>query len=282
MTPLARGRQDFPCCSSAGWHNESVGSQHARSWLVIFGVASFALGACAGEEFDGPASSGAAAGQSNGGSSGAGAVGGGSEGGTTGGSGGKGGGSGGGAGSSLGGAAGDSGAGGHAGAGGNAGDSKIVFVTSVPLLGAFAAASDAHTIADEICATEANAAEALKGKQWRAWLSTGFTNAVQVLAATTGPWMRVDEKLVFNSPDEMKKGLKPVNSISRDAKGNPQAVEVWTGTNSNGSSSSTLTCQSWTSATGYGVHGVSTETDTWTNANAGPCSETKHLYCFEI
>jgi hypothetical protein len=45
--------------------------------------------------------------------------------------------------------------------GGSDGDHKVVFVTSLPLPGTFGAATDAHAVANELCATEAAGTAAL-------------------------------------------------------------------------------------------------------------------------
>ncbi len=252
---------EFGAADACLGHNARVAARRVRSWLVILGIGACSFVGCAGEEFDGPAGTGAAGSGATGGST----AGGGASGSAVGGS-------------PTGGA---SGKGGEAGVGGSAGEGKIVFVSSNSLAGDFGLAADPLLVAGKLCETEAAAAPALVGKQWRAWLSTGISDAISVLTGVTGPWRRVDGSPVFNSAEEIASGTKPVNPINKTASGSSLSVHVWTGTNSNGKVGAVF-CEGWSSLTAYGIYGLSSATDTWTNSNADQCVQSKHLYCFEI
>jgi hypothetical protein len=272
-----------------------------KRWLMTLPVLA-ALQGCADDDDSGdPKPAGGSGGSSAGGSSGAATGGGGGSGGGSGGSGGiaSGGsagsaaggagsagetGAGGAAGSSGGaaGAAGDAGSSGNGGAGGAGG--KLVFVTAQDVPGSFASGGGgAQAIADGFCQNEATAA-GLGGRAWRAWISTGLSNAVDALSTVTGPWRRVDGQLVFNSAAEIAARGTPASAIDRDASGTAVDSKVWTGTNSNGEVGASH-CLAWSSTSGsqFGIVGRSTSTTTtWTNLTVEYCTDSYRLYCFEI
>jgi hypothetical protein len=234
---------------------------------------------CGGDEFQGGNSGGSSA------AGGGAATGGGSGGNSSGGVGAQAGAAGaptGGSGGSGGAAGGDGGKGGTAATGGSAGTPpKTVFVTAESYPGNFAEGYPSPIArATQLCKLSAQGAGELGSKNWHPWLSTGLTPAIAGLSGVTGPWLRVDGALVFDSVEQIKAGL-PNNPIDRDANNNQLSGLVWTGTayelNTNA-----VHCAAWSSAALYGLAGKAEASDkSWTDHTIETCGANYRLYCFE-
>ena len=152
--------------------------------------------------------------------------------------------------------------------------------------------------ADAKCASLANANQALAGKKWKAWLSSG-TSAVARLGSTPGPWVRVDGIVVATTRDHLSdKDLPLFAPIALDEQSTFHTDSVWTGTRSDGAVSSD-TCNGWNGTSGRGLYGrIDFLKPHWTEDGDVECdgggqwnqsgynnSWTKpknRLYCFEV
>jgi len=136
--------------------------------------------------------------------------------------------------------------------------------------------------ADALCATHADGA-GLDGN-FEAWLSTLSSSVSDRLSHEGGPFVLVDGTVVASDWDDLVDGalLAPIN---RDAMGQAQTGDVWTGTLPTGASYAVDDCMAFTSESttvGQALCGNSTSaTTTWTNNQPARCSSTLRLYCIE-
>jgi hypothetical protein len=192
---------------------------------------------------------------------------------------------------------------------------RYVFVTAVPLRGTFAlpdggAADDAgdagdagdersiaHDLADEHCKSSAEAAALLKGKTWRAWLSTPALSAVDH-AFGAGKFSlptdvrRFDGTLAFAKGYDFDGATKPAPLVPLNITETCAAVgttEVWTGSDGRGNSHPVVHCGFWQDGammggTGWVSHPNAPFQDNWTETGFGPdrrCTTLHRIYCFE-
>ncbi|MCC6847523.1 MAG: hypothetical protein IT294_03410 [Deltaproteobacteria bacterium] len=131
--------------------------------------------------------------------------------------------------------------------------------------------------ADAICTTRA-AGAGLSGA-YVAWLSTATVNAIDRLGAARG-FVRPDGAPVADLPSALAAN-QVFNAIRLDERGNDLgAVEVWTGTQKNGTTSG-ATCANWTATSGNGRIGNGLGGPAaWTDAANGNCSQPRRIYCF--
>ena len=153
---------------------------------------------------------------------------------------------------------------------------KIVFVSSIELLGDFTNDDDA----DDICTGLATTA-GLPGT-YVAWLSDSFESIVELIIPTTGPYVtRNGLPIAANLADLIDGTL--TNGIDRDEKNiaHPGAP-VWTGTLPSGAASG-LHCEDWSETVGFaGRQGSAGSTnDNWTSFGTGECTTLARLYCFQ-
>ncbi len=175
-------------------------------------------------------------------------------------------------------------------------DGKIVFTSSKRYRGGLL---DGVQGADSICANLASTA-GLTG-DFKAWISQLGWSAADRLGHSPKPYILVDRTTtVANSWVDLV-GSDLLHAIDHDEYGvalvpdSPNAVSVWTATQTDGSESpwtpgGTPTenprrdCTLWSSFdTAVGMLGIWTETDrSWTASSSGIlCTETAHLYCFQ-
>jgi hypothetical protein len=154
--------------------------------------------------------------------------------------------------------------------------------------------------ADAFCTMLATAADATLGaKTWRAYLSTSTVNAKDRIGA--GPWRNAAGVVIGNNVDQLHAqtpGMNmnmptgaasemtyPINSnaTALDERGNPLPNnpvlhDVLTGSNIDGTVSTTGTCSDWTSTAGMTFVGHSNRTgggnnsSSWNSAHATPCA----------
>jgi hypothetical protein len=158
-----------------------------------------------------------------------------------------------------------------------------VFVTSTQTSGSITVAGTPRGLpsADAMCNTQA-----VRGKlpgAYTAWLSTSTSSAASRLI--DGAFFRTDGALVAPNLARLlgTTSTKLQNPISLDESGNPpQVIQVWTGTNPNGTANA-ANCTDWTGfPSSGGLGGLATAMDTqWTSVPAASCDISKALYCIE-
>jgi hypothetical protein len=139
--------------------------------------------------------------------------------------------------------------------------------------------------ADQKCQDRAVAAGL--GGRWRAWLSTSSVNAKDRVLDTT--YRTLDGRLVATNKADLTDGAI-TSLINVDEFGAPAGVNVWTGTQSNGTVYSGNTCLDWTSASentfgGFGLSDSGVNSWTYWVIDIDPIAQcaisTLSLYCFE-
>jgi hypothetical protein len=164
-----------------------------------------------------------------------------------------------------------------------------VFVTS-----AFFTGSEVGGVAgaDAKCQSLADSA-GLPGT-FRAWLSESLASTEPRFSRFTGPWElppnvadgeNFPPLVATDFADLTTCGPSCLSSpINRTETGNilEDSVSVWTNTLADGTAS-TDSCSGWTSDTGFGLFGDTSQVDArWTDANATfGCNSALALYCFE-
>ena len=158
---------------------------------------------------------------------------------------------------------------------------KLVFITS----GAWNGNLGGLGGGDGKCQTLANAAGL--GGTFKAWLSNNTQNPQSRFVKSTTGYARVDGLDVAKTWADLVDGtiLVPLNVNEKKA-AVPQ-LDVWTGTNSNGTSLQE-DCSGWTAPGGFGVIGYEGRNNAtngnWTNTGvfeASNCSTVQRLYCFQ-
>jgi hypothetical protein len=156
---------------------------------------------------------------------------------------------------------------------------KRVFVTSVTYDGNLGGASGA----DAKCQTAADAQ--VLGGTWKAWISSGSTNAIDRIN-DVGPWYLVDGVTkVFNNKANLL--TTPANEIDMTESGAVPSWwgynEVWSGSYQSGDASGS-DCEEWTTALGQDATTGSASTDQTWGGEADTiygCDGPEGLICFE-
>jgi hypothetical protein len=159
---------------------------------------------------------------------------------------------------------------------------RFVFVTAKSYPANLSAGlSDPFQAIDSVCEAEANTNidnTNLRGRKWRAYVSTAGVNAGnRVDGAATLRWERPDGKLVFAKTADISNSVFE-NPIS-DA-----TVTVWTATyggNYNGGGGSCLEWRSNDAAFSASVGLASAKNVAWTSSQYVGCSGLNKYYCFE-
>jgi hypothetical protein len=162
---------------------------------------------------------------------------------------------------------------------------NIAFATSGSLIPG--AIGSNLAVADALCVSSAKAAF-LGGTVWKAWLSTSAAttniNAATHVGASATGWIRVDGKPITTSMANLLAG-KIYYPFRLTELGNDQvSAAVVTGTNSDGSPNVGATCGDWTSSTGMGYFGTTSQTVFWSAAyliGGDSCGNPFGVYCFE-
>ena len=133
--------------------------------------------------------------------------------------------------------------------------------------------------ADEECAELAQEADLPGG--WAAWLSTETTDAKDSIV--DAKYVLRNATVIANNMTELLDGNLD-NPIQVDEDGNTATgdIEVWTGTNANGTNSG-VNCDNWNSNSDQdtGQSGLANAKDaTWTDNKAENCDVSNRLYCF--
>lgn len=121
------------------------------------------------------------------------------------------------------------------------------------------------------------------GGTWKAILSDGSTNASARISVVAPIYnLRPDSasgpQLVANDSATLWSGTLS-SSVGYNEIGAAAAANVWSGSNTDGTSS-TNHCSAWTSTSGGGQYGVSnTSTSAWIDSSSGACSASLRLYC---
>lgn len=153
--------------------------------------------------------------------------------------------------------------------------SKRVFVTSTAYSGNLGGSAGA----DALCVASSDAVGL--GGNWRAWISTGASDAFTHLDDVS-PWYRLDGAMAF--PNKAALRTTPAVPLTITEQGMMWVGYVWTGTLT-GAIHSTDDCSGFTSAstTVVGTAGVVRAGDTseWTTFESHPCQMTHPIYCFE-
>lgn len=151
-----------------------------------------------------------------------------------------------------------------------------IFVTSAT----FAANFGGVAAGDTTCQTIAT--NAGLGGTWGAWLSDSTTDAKARLGTARG-FIRIDGAPFGDTIASITTSPHIFNALHLDEHGaDVGTVEVWTGTDADGTKSST-TCANWTTSLSGTAQTGSTGAGpgAWTQTAAASCGVPRHLYCFE-
>ncbi|PCC67105.1 Myxococcus cysteine-rich repeat-containing protein [Nannocystis exedens] len=169
---------------------------------------------------------------------------------------------------------------------------RYVFLTSATYpVGAF----DTLPGADALCNQQASlptSAPALKGRAFKAWLSSETVDATSRLTPFDGDYRLPDGTVVATGTTAFSTaGLLAAIDVQDNGEKAPSEkskciddpdVGVWTGTFANGLRAAEQTCAGWVDTGGvalYGAYGSSN--DKWTDCGVSDCSKLHHLYCIE-
>lgn len=208
------------------------------------------------------------------------------------------------------------------------GEFRLVFLASAPIRGDFARPADAgapqadappdsaseggtdatggnvtpaeraHAVADAFCASRAEPVSALRGRTWRAWLSTTERAAAAHVFgdgrfALPVDYRRPDGVLAFPRGYAFDGSLAPgpfVPLAVTELCSALAVAEVWTGSDQLGKPYEGLHCENWTDSSSLGMTGWATGpggagfASHWTSTGHGPdrrCSSSHRIYCFE-
>jgi hypothetical protein len=167
---------------------------------------------------------------------------------------------------------------------GKAACERYVFVTSTATGGSFSNTLSANARCQQR-ADSAGSLSTLKGRSWRAWVSTSTKSALQNLEVDgTMPYRLVDNSIVATSRADLVDG-DLLKSIDLDETGAERSgVDVWTATGSDGAYIA-AGCNGFTAPTNdtSGKVGKTSETGAgWTNSSDRGCAAEARLYCFEF
>jgi hypothetical protein len=166
---------------------------------------------------------------------------------------------------------------------------RIAFVTR----GVFSGNLGGIAGADQKCADAAKPVAALAGHVFKAWLSDSSSAATSRLPHGTSPYQGTNKAVIGSGFDDLVDGSvgtailfdETGKSIIDDLNG----TEVWTGTDTDGTSDPLYTCSDWTSdsldpgAANTGVAGDASKSDaSWTDDAGLSCNALNHLYCVEF
>jgi len=141
---------------------------------------------------------------------------------------------------------------------------------------------------DTFCQSAADAKQL--GGTWRAWLSDRTTSPKARFTLANVPYRLLDGTTVASSWSTLVGGafggsLAHAINVFEDGTTAPAAVEVWTGTWTDGDWYGSSDCNSWADGTAAFFANVGRSDSTsrgWTAANAQFCNHTDlHVYCFE-
>ena len=166
---------------------------------------------------------------------------------------------------------------------------RVVFVTHDTFV-----VSDIGSLAgaDTLCNRAANGSSAVarvRGRSFRAWLSTSFAGAAARLVHGTVGYVRTDGQTIATDWSIFASGRLLLNfDVDETGHDLPAPDIAWTGTNANGTAAAT-TCGDWTSSSasddglvGFTDWQASADASaTWSAGNPTPCDRRAHLYCIE-
>jgi hypothetical protein len=136
---------------------------------------------------------------------------------------------------------------------------------------------------DAICRSKASSAGIPNAGNFKAWLSSGTTNAIDRLTGN-GPWVRLDGVKVAGTKADLATGRLATAIALTEGGSYLSHWGVWTGTLSSGLKAGN-TCQGWTDASSSlsGSGGTACIADDgWTAGGSSSCSSTvRRIYCFE-
>lgn len=154
---------------------------------------------------------------------------------------------------------------------------RYVFVTRAKPSGKMLGMS-----ADSICQQAADSSSLLKGRHFRAWLSTDASPASARLTHGTKSYLLPDGTPVAENWDNLL--MRRLHAINVDESSTPVngVPAVWSGTSNDGKAKSPGTdCTNWTVETGMGDVGDLTSTAKWSYDANISCGSQARLYCFE-
>lgn len=158
---------------------------------------------------------------------------------------------------------------------------RIVFVTTALYTGNIGGLAGA----DARCNTAASASTLarVKGRPFKAWLSTQATSAKARLTHGAGPYKTPKGTLVANDFAGLTSGALKAAIVHSESGLDIGPADVWTGTTTAGDFAGDGTaCNSWTTLSGQGQFGRSDTTNaSWTAVGTQSCSTAAHLYCIE-
>ena len=158
---------------------------------------------------------------------------------------------------------------------------RVVFVTSLTYSGALGGVTGANQKCQQLANASTNSR--VKGRSFRALLSTTTSAAKTRLVQGTGRYLRPDGTTIAANWVALHSGTLSA-AISLDENGTPlMAGKAWTNTLIDGTSSSS-DCLIWNN-NAPGARGVvgdlMSTTSSWVTAASVSCDGVNHLYCFE-
>jgi hypothetical protein len=160
---------------------------------------------------------------------------------------------------------------------------RVVFVTKGQFVGSAVgglAGGDAKCQA----AADTSTSKRIKGRTFRAWLSTAALSASSRVPHGTKPFILASNAVVANNWTDLIDG-DLVNGIDRDETNSlVNGGTAWTGTTSTGAGATNATCGAWDTTAASGTRGnVGGAGGGWSSATGTTsCSTQLHLYCFEL
>lgn len=168
---------------------------------------------------------------------------------------------------------------------------RYLFVTSMEYAGTFGIGGEvaAGADADALCKARGDASQLpkIKGRTWRAWVSTAspVENAAQRISTGGSlPFHLPDETVVATGNPDLIDGTL-AHAIDQDESGvGVASAPVWTGSTAAGTLAN-LNCSDWASAMGGATGRVGTSASTtgsWSDGTDRGCAQLARLYCFEF
>lgn len=158
---------------------------------------------------------------------------------------------------------------------------RVVFATTKDFGGSFGGIAEA----DGRCQTHADGSQSprVKGRKFMAWVSTSTNSVASRFPKGTKPYVRPDGAKVANDWADLTKGtLQAGIGLNEDGAQPGGSTRVWTGTNSNGTSSNN-NCGSWKDNQQDGQRGnLGANGGSWSDSSNDRCANGGHLYCFEF
>jgi hypothetical protein len=159
---------------------------------------------------------------------------------------------------------------------------RLAFATSASYTGDLGGIAGADAKCQALA--DASSLSILRGRTFRAWVSTSASAVTARMIHGTLPYVRTDGAQVASSWNDLTDNSLQ-NGIQYDENGgNRSGVGAWTGTTSGGATYAGTSCNDWTSglAPNKGVTGnVGGSGNGWSGGGIDDCSTPHAIYCIE-